>query len=63
MNGFSMKMKTWDETTGGVISRIPQALHDSDLILGWSSVPDLIFEKDWDAFQTTAREGLPRSCQ
>ena len=48
---FIVRMKTWDEETQQIISRIPDGLRDNDLILGWSSAEGLIDETTWDGFK------------
>lgn len=59
MHTFSMRMKTWDDATDGLVSRIPQALKDKDLILGWSAAADLIGETDWDKFKQRLAKAYP----
>jgi predicted Mrr-cat superfamily restriction endonuclease len=44
-------MKTWDDNTNDLVSRIKDGLSDNDIILGWSDVTDLINEQDWEAFK------------
>src|ERR1700686_2583341 len=58
-NSFIVRMKTWDEKTSGLVSRIPQGLIDSDLILGWSSAQGLISEESWESFKKKLAEGIP----
>jgi predicted Mrr-cat superfamily restriction endonuclease len=58
-NAFIMRMKTWDDTRDGLFSRIPQAIHDHDLILGFSSADNLIGEVDWNKFRQRLRLAYP----
>jgi predicted Mrr-cat superfamily restriction endonuclease len=58
-NTFIVRMKTWDEETDGLVSRIPQGLDDNDLILGWSSAQGLVSEQDWDRFKKRLAEAYP----
>ena len=59
MSTFIVRMKTWNEKTDGLVSRIPQGLIDNDLILGWSSAQGLIGEESWESFEKKLAEAIP----
>jgi hypothetical protein len=63
-NSFIVRMKTWDEKTNGLVSRIQQGLIDNDLILGWSSAQGLVGEESSDSFKKSLQKRfliLPRT--
>jgi predicted Mrr-cat superfamily restriction endonuclease len=58
-NSFIVRLKTWDEKTDGLVSRISEGLKDNDLILGWSLAQGLIGEEASDKFKRKLAEAYP----